>query len=236
MAGKGIRFQQAGYTLPKPLIPVNGRPMIQLVIENLRPKTEHCFIFICRQQHINEYGLADKLKYWSSGCIILTVDEITEGAACTVLLAKELINNNSSLMIANCDQWIDTDIDAYLADMETRNLDGLIMTMTANDPKWSFVRLDDSGSITEVVEKQVVSDEATVGIYNYRQGSDFVDSAEKMIHKKLRVNNEFYVAPTYNEMIHKGLHLGYYNIGKVGDGMYGLGTPDDLEKFEYFFS
>lgn len=232
MAGKGSRFQQAGYTLPKPLIPVNGCPMIQLVIENLRPKMEHRFIFICRQQHIDKYGLAEKLQDWSYGCTILTVAEVTEGAACTVLLAKELINNNSPLMIANCDQWIDTDVDAYLADMEMRNLNGLIMTMTANDPKWSFVRLDDSGNITEVVEKQVVSAEATVGIYNYRRGSDFVESAEKMIHKNLRVNNEFYVAPTYNEMIQEGLHLGYYNIGKVGNGMYGLGTPDDLVEFK----
>jgi len=231
MAGRGSRFLPAGYTLPKPLISVKGKPMIQLVIENLQPKTEHRFIFICQQQHINEFGLAEKLCQWSPDSIILTINEITEGAACTVLLAKALINNDMPLMIANCDQWIDTDINMYLSEMEDKNLDGLIMTMTADDPKWSFVRLDNSGKIIEVVEKQVVSQEATVGIYNYRRGSDFVESAEKMINKNSRVNNEFYVAPTYNEMIQKGLHLGYYNIGKVGDGMYGLGTPDDLEKF-----
>lgn len=235
MAGRGSRFLQAGYTLPKPLISVKGKPMIQLVIENLQPKMDHRFIFICQEQHIGEIGLADKLRQWSPDSIILTINKITEGAACTVLLAKTLINNDMPLMIANCDQWIDADINMYLSEMEDKNLDGLIMTMTADDPKWSFIRLDNSGKIIEVVEKQVVSQEATVGIYNYRRGSDFVEGAELMIAKNLRVNNEFYVAPVYNEILQKNLDVGYYNIGSVSNGMYGLGTPDDLIKFELLF-
>lgn len=232
MAGRGSRFLLAGYTLPKPLIPVNGKPMIQLVIENLQPNIEHRFIFICQEQHINEFGLAEKLCQWSPDSIMLTVNKVTEGAACTVLLTKELINNDMPLMIANCDQWIDADINAYLSEIKDKNLDGMIMTMTADDPKWSFIRLDNSGKIIEVVEKQVVSHEATVGIYNYRRGSDFVEGAEIMISKNLRVNNEFYVAPVYNEMLQKNLHIGYYNIGSVNNEMYGLGTPDDLKSFE----
>jgi hypothetical protein len=134
-------------------------------------------------------------------------------------------------MIANCDQWIDIDINNYLDAVDSRQVDGLIMTMTANDPKWSFVRLNEFGYVGEVVEKQVVSKEATVGIYNYRKGADFVAAAEIMIAKNLKVNNEFYVAPAYNEMIASGKKVDFYNIGEDGRGMYGLGTPEDLNIF-----
>ena len=231
MAGKGSRFANVGYALPKPLIPVHGHPMISLVTRNLRPNFPHRYIFLCLQEHIEKYQVDRLLKGWEPGCEIVTVDRITEGAACTVLLAKELINNGDSLMIANSDQWVDTDINSYLDTMSAQNLDGLIMTMWADDPKWSFVRLDDKGLVTEVVEKKVISNEATVGIYNFRRGADFVAAAEMMIEKNERVNGEFYVAPAYNELILQNAKIGYFNIGKVGDGMYGLGVPEDLNFF-----
>jgi dTDP-glucose pyrophosphorylase len=233
MAGRGSRFQKEGYTLPKPLIPVLGKPMIQVVINNLRPKVAHRFIFICLQEHLEKYQVAEKLKAWAgAGTEIVTVDQVTEGAACTVLLAKEFINNDEPLMIANSDQWVDTDINDYLETMNRENADGLIMTMWANDPKWSFVRFNEKHEIIEVVEKEVVSNEATVGIYNYKHGKDFVRAAEQMIAKNYRVNGEFYVAPVYNELIREGKKIIIYNIGKEADGMYGLGTPSDLKLFE----
>ena len=105
------------------------------------------------------------------------------------------------------------------------------MTMKASDPKWSFVSVSSEGYVTTVVEKRAISSEATVGIYNYKQGKSFVQAAETMISNNLRVNGEFYVAPTYNEMIAKGGRVGIYNIGSEGDGMYGLGTPEDLQSF-----
>jgi dTDP-glucose pyrophosphorylase len=233
MAGRGSRFQKEGYTLPKPLIPVLGKPMIQVVINNLRPKVAHRFIFICLQEHLEKYQVAEKLKAWAgAGTEIVTVDQVTEGAACTVLLAKEFINNDEPLMIANSDQWVDTDINDYLETMNHENADGLIMTMWANDPKWSFVRFNEKHEIIEVVEKEVVSNEATVGIYNYKHGKDFVRAAEQMIAKNYRVNGEFYVAPVYNELIREGKKIIIYNIGKEADGMYGLGTPSDLKLLE----
>ena len=232
MAGRGSRFAQVGYQLPKPLIPVHGIPMTQLVIENLKPSRDHKFTFICQQAHLADHGLETHLKCWSPGCNVIAIDRVTEGAACTVLLAKDLIDSDDALMIANCDQYIDVSIDDYLMDMDRRKLDGLIMTMKANDPKWSFVGFDAAGRVSTVVEKKVISDEATVGIYNYRRGKDFVAAAEEMIAKDLRVNNEFYVAPAYNQMIERGSTLGVYSIGTEGAGMYGLGIPEDLTKFE----
>lgn len=231
MAGRGSRFANAGYVLPKPLIQIHGQPMIRYVINNLRPNQPHRFIFLCLQEHIEKYQVDKLLKNWEPSCEVVAVDQVTEGAACTVLLAKNLINSNEGLMIANSDQWVDVDINAYLETIEAQQLVGLIMTMWANDPKWSFIRINQQHRVIEVVEKQVISNEATVGIYNFVRGADFVSAAEKMIAKDLRVNGEFYVAPVYNELIARGQVFGYFNIGRVGDGMYGLGVPADLEEF-----
>jgi dTDP-glucose pyrophosphorylase len=231
MAGHGSRFSKAGYKDPKPLISVNGKPMIRVVIDNLKPSKEHRFIFICQAEHVKNYPLRLLLEEESPGCEIIEVSQVTEGAACTVLLAKKFIDNQDQLMIANCDQFVDVDINKYLARLDDVSVDGLIMTMKAYDNKWSFIKLNDKNEITLVVEKEVVSDEATVGIYNYQRGSDFVKAAEKMISKNFRVSNEFYVAPAYNEMILDRKVIKYYNIGTLGNEMNGLGTPEDLTKF-----
>lgn len=231
MAGRGSRFVDAGYILPKPLILVHGKPMISVVVNNIKPMQDHRFIFIVLKEHIDTYQVDEQLKALVPGSEVVVVDRVTEGAACTVLLAKELINNDSPLMIANSDQWVDVDIDKYLKIMETKQADGLIMTMTANDPKWSYIKIDSNDWISQVVEKKVVSNEATVGIYNYLKGSDFVSAAESMIQKNIRVNNEFYVAPVYDELILAGKKVTWFNIGSEGAGMYGLGIPSDLDLF-----
>ena len=177
MAGHGSRFSKAGYIDPKPLISVAGKPMIQLVIENLRPSIPHRFIFICQEEHITKYGLKDLLIKIAPGCEIISINGVTEGAACTCLLAKEFINNDYSLMIANCDQYIETNINNYIDALTDSSADGLIMTMKAHDEKWSFIKINEQNKVTLVVEKKMVSDEATVGIYNFRYGKDFLLSA-----------------------------------------------------------
>ncbi|WP_439625409.1 glycosyltransferase family 2 protein [Gemmata sp.] len=231
MAGRGKRFADAGFTTPKPLIPVHGRPMTEAVIANLRPARPHRFIFLILREHAAAFGFDAHLRAWARGSEIVFVDRVTEGAACTVLLARHLIDTTDPLMIANCDQWVDVSIDDYLATMDRDAADGLIMTMWADDPKWSFVRFDAAGRVVEVVEKKVVSNEATVGVYNFRRGSDFVRAADAMIAADLRVNGEFYVAPAYNPLIAEGQKLAVYNVGKEDAGMYGLGIPADLERF-----
>lgn len=226
MAGRGSRFADAGYVNPKPLIDVLGHPMIEYVTKNITPNCEHKFIYICQEEHLIKYNLEKKLRKMSPNCEIVTVDHVTDGAACTVLLAEKYIDNNNPVMIANSDQYVDTDINEYI--LTIGNADGLIMTMPADDPKWSFINYDEQGYVTMVREKEVISNEATVGIYNYAKGKDFVKYAHQMIDKNIRVNNEFYVAPIYNEMISDGKKIVFNNVGKK---MYGLGTPKDLEYF-----
>jgi dTDP-glucose pyrophosphorylase len=231
MAGAGSRFAKGGYADPKPLIPVHGKPMIQLVIDNLRPACPHRFIFICQREHVLAYDLVARLNQFARGCEVVILDGLTDGAARTVLQAKYLINDDAPLMIANSDQYVTADINEYLTEMSRRNLGGLIMSMTATDPKWSFAELNDQGLVKRVVEKEVISNIATVGIYNFNHGADFVRGAEDMIGQEMMVNSEYYVAPVYNILIQQGYRVGVCSIGSEGAGMHGLGIPADLQLF-----
>lgn len=206
--------------------------MIRWVIENVTPSAPHRFIFLCLTEHLQQYpGIPSALREMSPSCEIVPVEGVTEGAACTVLLARRLIDGNEPLMIANADQYVSFPIDDYLAAMEAQHADGLIMTFDASDPKWSYCRLRPDGTVSEVVEKQVVSNEATVGIYNFRHGGDYVAAADQMIASDLRVNGEFYVAPTYNQLISRGAKIVVARTGCEYNGMYGLGIPSDLDFF-----
>jgi dTDP-glucose pyrophosphorylase len=201
------------------------------VIENLRPSRPHRFVFVCQAEAASRYDLRRRLDAWAPGCAVVELDRVTQGAACTVLTAERHMDRDRPLMIANSDQYVDIAIDDYLAEMDRRDLDGLIMTMDAEDPKWSFAALDDKGLVARVVEKEAISRHATVGVYNYRRAGDFLDGARATIAGDLRVNGEFYVAPVYNQTIARGGRIGVYGVGAVDAGMYGLGTPADLETF-----
>jgi len=227
MAGEGSRFVKEGYTFPKPLIDVNGKPMIQTVVENLDFNAD--YIFIVRTSHLDKYeGLSSTLSTITNGrCTIVTTDKLTEGAACTALLAKEFINNDDDLLIANSDQFIEYKIKNFLLFKDMTDVDGIVYTFNAVHPKWSFVRVNSRGVALEVAEKKPISNIATCGIYWYRKGSDFVKYAERMIEREIRVNNEFYIAPVYNELIEDGKIIIPFYVHK----MWGLGTPEDLNNF-----
>ena len=230
-AGRGSRFAAVGVTTPKPLIPVHGRPMIEWVADNVRPSRPHRFIYLCLQEHLEQTAMRAVLNSITPGCTIVPVTHVTEGAACTVLLARAHIDNDQPLMLANSDQFVDIDIDDYLAAQDAAAADGLIMTFEADHPKWSYVGFDATGRVARVIEKEVISHEATVGIYNFARGRDFVRAADRMIERDLRVNGEFYVAPTYNSLIEEGASIVVHNVGSEGCGMYGLGIPEDLDVF-----
>jgi len=231
MAGAGSRFAAVGYKEPKPLIRINGIEMIRVVIGNLRPEMSHRFTFVCQSAHVANYGLRQKLNNWAPGCNVIEVQGLTQGAACTVLAARNDIDNDDMLLVVNSDQYVDANIDDFIRRMKSLTGDGLIMTMKSSDPKWSYVSIDSQLFVTRVVEKQVISNEATVGIYGFGTGRLFVQAADEMIREDVRVNNEFYVAPVYNSIIKNGGKIGVYNIGSDASGMYGLGTPEDLELF-----
>ena len=225
MAGEGKSFHAAGYSFPKPLIDINGKTMIQIVVENLNIAGN--YILICKKEHYEKYSMYELLNLITPNCKIVQVAEKTEGAAKTLLLAKDLIDNEDELIIANSDQWLDWNPNHFLSFLRGKNADGGIVTFISTHPRWSFVKVDNDGLITEVAEKKPISNIATAGVYYFKHGRDFVWAAEQMIEKNIRFDNEFYYAPTYNEMIEKEKKIYSYPAAE----MRSLGTPEDVSKF-----
>jgi HAD superfamily hydrolase (TIGR01509 family) len=225
MAGKGSRFADKGYVFPKPLVEIKGKPMIQLVIENLNIDAN--YIFIVQKEHVEKYNIKQMLEILKPGCTVIELDEVTEGAAVTTLLAKEFINNGSPLLLANSDQYIEWDSSEVMYNFLNSDIDGGILTFDSTHPKWSYAKVDENNFVTEVAEKNPISNNATVGIYFWKKGSDYVKYAEEMINKDIRVNGEFYVCPVFNEAISDTRKIKIKNI----DEMWGIGTPEDLDNF-----
>jgi len=225
MAGAGSRFATAGYTFPKPLIDVEGKPMIQVVVENLNIDAN--YIYVVQKSHREKFNLDTLLNLITPNCTIVEVDGVTEGAACTALLAKEFIDNGNPLFFANSDQFVEWDSNEFFYKMNENDADGGIPVFHSTHPKWSFAKLDEDGFVTEVQEKNPISDLATIGFYYWKHGSDFVKYAEEMIEQDIRVNGEFYVCPVYNNAIKGGLKVRTFDTPK----MWGLGTPEDLKHY-----
>ncbi len=231
MAGEGRRFQEAGYTFPKPLIEVGGKPMMQRVIENLLPLNPSEFVFLVKSEHAKKYAMRDMLRQVvPPSCDIrcFLVDELTEGAACTALLAKEFIDDDEDLLIANSDQLMNYSALNFALLQKYSLFDGIVFCFNSTHPKWSFVKVDPTTMlVTEVAEKKPISDIATCGVYYYGTGRLFVKAAENMIDRNIRVNGEFYIAPVYNEMIAAGKKIVPFMV----EQMHGLGTPEDLDSY-----
>jgi len=233
LAGEGRSFIQAGYPLPKPLINVAGKPIIQKVIENIKPKFPYRFTLICRKDHYERYSLGELFHNITGGNYnIIQVINLPQGAACTALTAIDLINNDNELIIANADQIIDVSIDDFLQFARERKADAAIMTFEASHPKWSFARLSKNGKVIETAEKKVISNHATVGIYYYRTGKIFVNASLAMIEKNIRFNNDFYICPAFNEIILGGGKVLSWEIDPKR--MHSVGSADDLVKYLHF--
>jgi dTDP-glucose pyrophosphorylase len=199
--------------------------MIQVVVDNLNLDAN--YIYVVQKSHREKYNLDTLLNLITPNCKIVEVDGITEGAACTALLAKEHINNSNPLFFANSDQFVEWNSSDFMYKMQETNFDGGIVTFSSTHPKWSFVELDDKKFVKKVEEKNPISNIATVGYYFWKNGSDFVKYAEKMINNNIRVNNEFYVCPVFNEAINDNKKIITFDAQK----MWGLGTPEDLDLF-----
>jgi len=225
LAGEGKSFKNAGYTFPKPLIEIYGKPMVQIAVENLN--TEGNYIFLVRKEDYEKYSLNYLLNLIAPNCKVIPIDSPTRGAAETVLLAKEYIDNDFPLVIANADQFIEWNSNEFFYSMAADECDGGIVTFKSNHPKWSYVKIGDEGFVTEVAEKKPISNIATVGIYYYQRGKDFVRHAKQMIEKNLTYKEEFYVAPVYNEMISEEKKIRIFHIDK----MWGLKNPEDVNHF-----
>jgi len=223
MAGAGSRFSQVGYTLPKPLITIQGKPMIEQAVNSLGVKGN--YIFITQKIH----NLKPHLESVYPGCKVIEIDYLTRGSACTCLLAKEYIDNDSPLVITNCDQIMWWDGKSFATFLKNYPYDGFVVTYTEDTPKNSYVVLNREGFATQFAEKQVISNISLNGIHYWRYGKDFVHSTETMVKNNETYNGEFYVAPTYNTLIKQNKKIGVYHI--PNDQHNAVGTPEDLIKY-----
>lgn len=232
MAGRASRFKEAGYKSPKSLIEVRNKPMIQWATDSLSfiPNKKYIFIYLLEQD--KQFQLRKKLKkLYGEASRLISVDKITEGAAVSALLAKELINTDEELIISNTDQYfVSRNFEKEIKEKK-KQYSGLIPIFEATHPRWSFAKVNTNGMITEVAEKVPISNNATVGVYYFRHGKDFVWAVEEMIGKDIRRNNEFYICPVFNELIGRGCKIKAVEV----DTMWSLGTPEDITYFEKYF-
>lgn len=230
MAGKGQRFVDAGFMRPKPFISVMGRPMIEWVVENVRPqKLPYAFTFLVNEDHLRQEAHKALLQRIAPGCRIVPVPSTTQGAACTALLASDTVAAERPLLVVNSDQWVDFCVDDFLAKSLESRCDGNILTFPASDEKWSYARTDLEGNVIEVAEKRPISPHATVGIYYFRQAKVFAQAAQDLIRRDDRTNGEFYLCPVYNQLIAAGGKVRIEDLPE--NAMHGLGTPSDLDLF-----
>lgn len=228
MSGEGKRFSDRGFIFPKPLVEIQGRPMVEWVIANLKLEEPHQFIFICSKQHLSRFALGDVLQLLAPGSLVIPVDRPTAGALCSVLLASGHLAEGEELVIANADQVVDVPFRSFLAAARQPDVDGCLMTFPSTHPKWSYAKVVDA-RVVAVAEKRPISHEATTGLYYFRRCKDFLHAAERMILKHSDHEGQFYVAPSYNELILAGKQVITFPIER--SAMHSLGSPEDVEAF-----
>ena len=230
MAGLGCRFLNNGYSVPKPIINVLGKPMVQQAVEKLGIKGS--LIFCILKEHDDKYHIEDILVSLYPECKVVVIDSITEGPVCSCLSAKEHLNNDIPLIIANCDQYMIWNPKLFLDFIESTKPDGCVVTYRSRKTNNSYARIGENDLVDLIREKVVISKYSLNGIHYWRKGRFFVDSAEEMIRCNDRTKNEFYVAPTYNYMIGKNKKVSIFNLDE--NQHHAIGTPEDLNIFLEF--
>ncbi len=230
MAGSDQLFKESGYNFPKNLIEISDKPLIQHVFESLNKVNNASFTFIIKKEEQERYHTDEVLKLVDPSCNIITAEGNTAGAACTVLLAVEVINNDDPLLITNGDQIILEDMQKIISDFQERDLDGGIVTFESIHPRWSYVLLDDEGYVIETAEKRPISKCATAGVYYFKHGKDFVSSCMGMIKKDANVEGKYFVCPSYNEMILEQKKISVFKIER--EQYRSLAVPQDIVSYE----
>jgi dTDP-glucose pyrophosphorylase len=223
MAGRGKRFRDAGYSQPKPMISIAGKPMIDWALKSLGGLTmPHRFIFIALEEDLNA-GLETLLANRGE---VVSISNVTEGAVNTTLLAEHFIANNDPLVIANCDQYLEWDFQEFIH--ATNGFDCSVVVFESENPHHSYVETR-GNEIVKVKEKEIISPLACGGVYFYRSGLDYTVGARKLIESNDRTNGEFYITPIFNKLIEVNKKITYFKIPNTKKHM--LGTPEEVQDF-----
>ena len=230
MAGLGSRFAKAGQARPKPLIEVlPGQPMLTFVTRYLSLGEPHRFVFVCRSEHVEDFSLESVFKSLVRSFVIATTDDVTQGPACTALLASKFIDNDQELLVAYCDDYLDERIDEVLYEWRRKKAAAGALLFSSRNPRHAYAVTSASGRVLKVAEKERISAKAIAGFYYFREGRDFVRLAKRMVREDRRAKGEFFVSGVYNEFIAEGKRVVSRTIPARNN--YSMGVPADLERF-----
>ena len=231
MAGDSTVFSDAGYQYPKNLVEISGKPLVERVISTVNPlRGNSRLIFVINQEENERYHTGEVIQLLVPEASVVYTPGKTAGAACTAMLAVEWIDNDDELLLVNGDIVVEESIAGILEEFCMRGLDGGIPVFQGVHPRWSYVKVDENGYVTEAAEKRPISRNATAGMYYFAHGREFVQSAMRMIKKDAHVDNKFYVCPTFNEMVLMGKRIGIYNIPQ--ESYFSLATPQGIREYE----
>lgn len=227
MAGRGVRT--ASFMVPKPLIKFRNKTMLELAVESLG--IDGNYIFIQRDYENEEWNaeLKSITRRLAPSSKTILINYVTEGPACSALLASPLLLNNLPLVITNCDQIMHWDASHFESFINSTEHAGVVVTYNSDTPRNSYVKLDDRGIALEFAEKRVISNESLNGIHYWKRSRDFIDSSLQMIQNNDTVNGEYYIAPSFNYLINKGKTITNYHINK--DQHFAVGTSDDINYY-----
>lgn len=230
LAGDSKSFEEQGYHYPKYLLEIDGKPLVQHVIEHVSVSRPARHIYLVRKEEVERFHFESVLKLLVPDSEVVVAEGLTRGAACTALLAVELIDNDEPLLIINGDQVVDLSLDQALDSFEKAQLDGGIVVFDSVHPRWSYVRLDERGMVVEAAEKRPISRNATAGIYYFAKGCSFVAAAKEMIRKDASVGDSFYVCPAYNELLLSQGKVGVFQIPR--ENYHSLALPQGVQAYE----
>lgn len=227
MAGRGSRFEGAGYQRPKPLIEVDGVPMFILSLRSLEGVHYDKLVIVALEEHEQQYGISQYIaQYQLPHTSLVLLKDVTKGQLCTVLAAKDYIDKEEDVLIISSDTIVGSEIGKDIA-QKNPTCQGLISVADMQGDRWSFAAVDESGKVIQVAEKQRISSHASTGLYYFSNGHDLVRYAEAMVQNNETTKGEFYVIPVYQKMIDQGKHVGI----SIATTMWDLGTPQSLTEY-----
>jgi hypothetical protein len=206
----GLDMHDGGY--PHCLTEFDGVPLIERLVTNTGVLGDAKYIFALQETDVSRFHLDNVVALLAPGSVALPVSSTTKGAACTALLAAAHIDNDEELLIVSANELVDTDLSTVIARFRASKLDGGTLTFPSIHPRYSYVRLNGDNLVAEAAQRNPISNNATVGIFWYARGQDFVAAAKNMIRKGAQVDGLFYICPAFNELILEQARIGVFPI------------------------
>jgi dTDP-glucose pyrophosphorylase len=229
LAGNNKFEHDSEYIYPKPLLEIRGKTILEHVIDNFAEiEKEKHYIFVLTSQDCKQYNLDSTIRLLVKNCEIIKLDNITEGTLCTALMAIDCINNSTPLIISNADQIFQESLADLIVHFE--NYDAGVPVFESVHPRWSYVRVNKNNEIIQTAEKKPISKNAIAGLFYFKHGKEFIESAMDVIKKDTRREDKFYISSTLNEMVLKNKKILAHKIDK--NKYYSFYTPQKIKDFD----